>query len=119
MRRSPSASGRGGRIDMAGQGFGEVAEQLRRSTVQVQSHGRQGSGSGVIWSKDGVIVTNAHVARDSRAKVALWDGSAHEATLVSRDTRRDLASLKIDASIPQGDLGAGVTGHVGVGHDDA
>jgi len=83
---------------MAGQGFGEIAEQLRRSTVQVQSHGRQGSGSGVIWSKDGVIVTNAHVARDSRAKVALWDGSAHEATLVSRDTRRDLASLKIDAS---------------------
>ena len=80
-------------------GFGEVAEQLRRSTVQVQSHGRgQGGGSGVIWSKDGVIVTNAHVARDSRAKVALWDGSAHEATLVSRDTRRDLASLKIDAS---------------------
>ena len=83
---------------MTGKGFGEVAEQLRRSTVQVQSPGRQGSGSGVIWSKDGVIVTNAHVARDSRAKVALWDGSAHEATLVSRDTRRDLASLKIDAS---------------------
>jgi serine protease Do len=80
-------------------GFGEVAEQLRRSTVQVQSQGRrQGGGSGVIWSKDGLIVTNAHVARDSRAKVALWDGSAHEATLVSRDTRRDLASLKIDAS---------------------
>jgi len=84
---------------MTTQGFGEVAEQLRRSTVHVQSPGgRQGSGSGVIWSKDGVIITNAHVARDTRAKVALWDGSAHDATLLSRDTRRDLASLKIDAS---------------------
>jgi serine protease Do len=83
---------------MTSQGFGEVAEQLRRSTVQVQTHGRgQGGGSGVIWSKDGVIVTNAHVARGSSAKVALWDGSVHEATLVSRDTRRDLATLKIDA----------------------
>jgi serine protease Do len=38
------------------------------------------------------------VARDSGAKVALWDGSTHEATIVNRDTRRDLASLKIQAS---------------------
>src|SRR5258708_4501322 len=83
---------------MTTQGFGEVAEQLRRSTVHVQPHGiRQGGGSGVIWSHDGVIITNAHVARDTRAKVALWDGSTHEATLVNRDMRRDLASLKIDA----------------------
>jgi serine protease Do len=81
-------------------GFGEVAERLRRSTVQVQTRGRgqQGAGSGVIWSNDGVIITNAHVARDSSAKVALWDGSAYEATLVNRDTRRDLASLRINAS---------------------
>ncbi len=80
-------------------GFGEVAERLRRSTVQVQSGGRrQGIGSGVIWSSDGVIITNSHVARESGARVALWDGSAHQATLVNRDTRRDLASLKIVAS---------------------
>jgi len=38
------------------------------------------------------------VARDSDAKVALWDGSTHEATLVHHDARRDLASLKIEAS---------------------
>jgi len=79
-------------------GFGEVAERLRRSTVHVRFHRGQGGGSGVIWSQDGVIVTNAHVARGTRAEVALWDGSAHEATVMSRDTRRDLASLKIDAS---------------------
>jgi len=81
------------------QGFGEVAERLRRSTVQVQSGGRrQGGGSGVIWSSNGVIITNAHLASESGAKVALWDGSTHEATLVDRDPRRDLASLKIEAS---------------------
>ena len=43
--------------------FGEIAERLRRSTVQVFSHGHDGGGSGVIWSSDGRIVTNSHVAR--------------------------------------------------------
>ena len=42
-------------------GFGEVAEPLRRSTVQVVDPGRPGGGgSGIIWSEDGPIVTNAH-----------------------------------------------------------
>src|SRR5580692_10619121 len=76
--------------------FGEVAERLRRSTVQVAMRGRgQGSGSGVIWSADGLIVTNAHVARGTEAKVSLWDGSTHVATVLNRDPRRDLASLRI------------------------
>jgi serine protease Do len=80
-------------------GFGEVAERLRRSTVQVQTRGHgQGVGSGIIWSGDGLIMTNAHVARGTQAKVALWDGSTHDASVVNRDARRDLASLKIQAS---------------------
>jgi serine protease Do len=80
-------------------GFGEVAERLRRSTVQVQTRGRgQGVGSGIIWSGDGLIMTNAHVARGTQATVSLWDGSTHEASVVNRDARRDLASMKIQAS---------------------
>jgi serine protease Do len=82
---------------MAIYGFGEIAEQLRRSTVLVLS-GARGNGSGVIWSADGVIVTNAHVARASQMRVQLWDGRAFDATLVSRDTRRDLAELRIVAA---------------------
>ena len=46
---------------MVFQGFGEIAEQLRRSTVQITSD-RRGQGSGIIVKSDGVIVTNAHVA---------------------------------------------------------
>jgi serine protease Do len=79
------------------QGFGEIAEKLRRSTVVVFA-GQRGNGSGVIWSADGSIVTNAHVARASQMRVQLWDGREFDATLVSRDTSRDLAELRINAT---------------------
>src|SRR5713226_4564011 len=82
---------------MAIHGFGEIAEQLRRSTVLVHA-GARGNGSGVIWSADGAIITNAHVARASQTRVQLWDGREFDAALVSRDTRRDLAELRISAA---------------------
>ncbi len=78
-------------------GFGEIAEKLRRSTVVVRA-GSRGSGSGVIWSSDGQIITNAHVARGTRARVEIWDGREFDATVTSRDPRRDLAALRIDAT---------------------
>jgi len=82
---------------MAIRDFGEIAEQLRRSTVLVLPGGR-GNGSGVIWAADGVIVTNAHVARASQLRIQLWDGREFDASLVSRDTRRDLAELRVNAA---------------------
>ena len=82
---------------MAIRDFGEIAEKLRRSTVLVLP-GERGNGSGVIWSADGVIITNAHVARASQMRIQLWDGREFDAALVSRDTRRDLAELRISAT---------------------
>jgi serine protease Do len=78
-------------------GFGEVAERLRRSTVLIQA-GDRGSGSGTIWGGDGLIVTNAHVARGSHARVQLWDGREFEASIKSRDPQLDLAALRIGAN---------------------
>jgi serine protease Do len=78
-------------------GLGEIAEKLRRSTVLLHA-GLRGSGSGVIWTGDGLIVSNAHVARSSPARVQLWDGREFEATVTARDLRRDLAALHINAS---------------------
>jgi serine protease Do len=82
---------------MLPQGFGEVAERLRRSTVQVFSgtRGAQGTGSGVIWSSDGTVITNAHVALGDAARVELWDGRAIETRVAARDARADLAVLKL------------------------
>ena len=82
---------------MAFRGFGEIAEKLRRSTVLIQSGGR-GSGSGVIWSSGGTIITNAHVAQTKNPRVQLWDGREFDASVASRDRFRDLAKLRIDAT---------------------
>jgi serine protease Do len=78
-------------------GFGEIAEKLRRSTVLIQAGGRA-SGSGVIWSCNGSILTNAHVATSRKLKLQLWDGREFNAAVVSRDAQRDLAALRIDAT---------------------
>lgn len=89
-------------------GFGEIGEQLRRSTVAVRA-GR-GGGSGVIWSGDGLIVTNAHVARSERTEIELWDGRRLEGEVETRDPRRDLASVRVEArglpSVEAGDSSA-------------
>jgi len=72
-----------------------VTERLRRITVQV--HGSSGgTGSGVIWISNGLIVTNAHVARDTAA-VVLPGGRAIEARGLAWDPEYDLAALALDA----------------------
>jgi serine protease Do len=76
--------------------FGEIAENLRRSTVFIHA-GRRGNGSGVIWSSDGLIVTNAHVARREHLRVQLWDARELDATLESSDIVRDIAVLRVSA----------------------
>src|SRR5260370_14594370 len=98
--RKPALSSANARMEptnMAVPGFGEIAEQLRRSTVLIHAGGR-GAGSGIIWSSDGLLVTNAHVVRGSHPIVQLWDGREFEAVTQSRDPRRDLAQLRIDAA---------------------
>ena len=78
--------------------YGEITEQLRRSTVQIVNGNRResGTGSGVIWDSTGLIVTNAHVVRQTNARVELWDGRVFPANVESRDDRRDLAALRIN-----------------------
>ncbi|MFW9849437.1 MAG: S1C family serine protease [Candidatus Thorarchaeota archaeon] len=58
----------------------------------------KGQGSGVIMSKDGFIVTNAHVIEGVRdVDVALHDGRTYKAVVVGETRTRDMAILKIDA----------------------
>jgi serine protease Do len=76
--------------------FAGLAERIRQSTVWVKGRSH-GSGSGVIWNSDGLIITNSHVVMDKQAEVKLADGRAFDAEVISRNQKRDLAALKVKA----------------------
>jgi serine protease Do len=75
----------------------ELAATLRESTVAVRV-GHSGAGSGVVWSADGAIVTNAHVATQPGAEVVFADGRTFAARVERRDVQRDLALLRVEAA---------------------
>lgn len=57
-----------------------------------------GTGSGIVWDKEGRIVTNFHVIRDaSAAKITLANKKTYEAELVGSSADDDVAVLKIKA----------------------
>jgi serine protease Do len=76
--------------------------------VQQQSpYARRGTGSGVIISPDGYILTNNHVAGPaSEIKVRLYDGREFVARRIGVDSETDLALVKINAqNLPYATLG--------------
>ncbi|MDH3335378.1 MAG: DegQ family serine endoprotease [Rhodospirillaceae bacterium] len=71
--------------------------QLNRTLPGQQKKVQNSLGSGVIVSKDGVIVTNHHVIEGAEEiKVVLSDRREFEAKIVGSDERTDIAVLKID-----------------------
>jgi len=68
---------------------------------------REGQGSGVIFSKEGYILTNEHVIHKAREiKVVLPDGRELEGKLIGSDPRVDLAVVEIKArDLPLAKLG--------------
>lgn len=77
----------------------EVAPSTVSIIIVAQRNGRtvQGAGSGVIWSEDGVIATNAHVVRGAtEIEVALANGERFDGQVIAADPRTDLAAIRID-----------------------
>jgi len=71
-------------------------EAIRDWFTDETSYQNTGSGSGVIISDDGYVVTNNHVvANATRITIRLSDGKSYEAKLVGTDPRSDLAVVKI------------------------
>lgn len=57
---------------------------------------QQGQGSGLIFSRDGLVLTNAHVVEDAtKVTVTLTDGRIYEAEVRGSDEIVDIAVLKI------------------------
>jgi Do/DeqQ family serine protease len=87
--------------------FSEAAEAVVSGVVNIQArnrhwlrryHGGISSGSGVLISPDGYVVTNNHVVEEADAfSITLNDKREYEATLVGVDPSTDLALLKIEA----------------------
>ncbi|MGQ0467912.1 MAG: S1C family serine protease [Sporichthyaceae bacterium] len=90
-----------GRVPGFPQGFGGVA----------------GSGSGVVIGKDGLILTNAHVAGEGDLSVTFSNGRTVRAKLLGQDKQTDLAVIKaedVNDAVPiqlgqSGDLTVGQT----------
>lgn len=62
-----------------------------------RSSQRVGSGSGVVFSEDGYIVTNNHVIMDADEITVIAGKRSYQAELVGRDPSSDLAVIKIDS----------------------
>jgi serine protease Do len=103
--RSGLFSSRGEMVDRELEGLTAL---VRSYTVGVTTRGREGRGTGIVWHDEGLIVTNAHVARRGRLAVSLPDERVVEARLVAHDDGRDLALLQVSADAlrkaPLGDV---------------
>jgi S1-C subfamily serine protease len=94
-----------------------VVERIAPTVVRIDAKGGRGrgrrpeaggSGSGVVFTPDGLILTNSHVvASGGRLAVTLPDGQETSADLLGDDPDTDLAVLRISApelrSAPLGD----------------
>ncbi|HMO59657.1 MAG TPA: trypsin-like peptidase domain-containing protein [Roseiflexaceae bacterium] len=84
-----------------------LVEKVRPSVVQVRS-GRRGQGTGVIWRRDGAILTNDHVVAGAQGKlrILLDDGRHFDAEVAARNPQHDLALLRISADdLPAATIG--------------
>ena len=79
----------------------QIIAKARPSVVAIStvSGWSTGTGSGVIMTEDGTIMTNAHVVSGAQSiTVRVMDGTEYEATLLGMDEKTDLAVIKIDAT---------------------
>jgi S1-C subfamily serine protease len=76
-----------------------VAEALGPSVVQIETG--QGLGSGVVYDKRGLILTNAHVVQGAtKLTVRLQDGSTLDGQVLGADTQADVAVVRVQADEP-------------------
>lgn len=83
-----------------------IAQDVRKSLVQIKNGRRGGAGAGTIWHPDGLILTNAHVVQRPSLRVTLPDGRTLPARVLAHDDGLDLAALAVDGTdLPTAQLG--------------
>jgi S1-C subfamily serine protease len=92
-------------FDAYSEAVSTVAETVGPAVVRVDTRerggkaGRGGTGSGVVISPDGLVLTNAHVVNGAREiRLSDIEGRTTEARLLGIDPDTDLALLRADAA---------------------
>jgi S1-C subfamily serine protease len=99
-----------GVVERAAPAVVSVEVQHRRRGAPA-SRTAEGHGSGFVFTPDGFILTNSHVAHGAlKTEIAFADGRRLRAEMVGDDPETDLAVLRVDASslvaVPLGDSAA-------------
>jgi S1-C subfamily serine protease len=86
-------------------------ETVGPSVVHITAHdarGRDGTGSGVLFTPDGYVLTNSHVvSKAQRLTGSLTDGRRFDARLVGDDPATDLAVVRLSAAgLPHAQFGS-------------
>jgi len=99
-------------LDAYSRSVTEVVERVGPSVVRLDIRrgdgAKAGSGSGVIVSPDGLVLTNSHVVQGAkRAEVTTLDGRSLSGRVLGDDPDTDLALVRIDesATLPAARLG--------------
>ncbi|TGB12694.1 trypsin-like serine protease [Streptomyces sp. MZ04] len=97
-----------------------VAEAVSPSIVEISAKSSAGSatGSGVIITDDGEIITNNHVISGaSSVKVTTSDGKSYTAKVVGTDSKKDLALIKVQGASGLKAASLGNSDNVKIGDD--
>jgi putative serine protease PepD len=122
---SPSSSSVVDRKDVApaADSVEAVARKVLPSVVKINVTGsqEQGSGSGIVISSDGEILTNNHVAsvagQGGSISVSFNDGSAKKARIIGTDPQTDLAVIKAEGVSGLTPATIGKSGQISVGEN--
>ena len=86
----------------------EMTEAASGTVVRVEA-GRRVPSSGILWDRDGTVITAAHtVRREEEVRVVLADGTEVAARLAGRDPGTDVAVLKPAATFAAKAAGGGL-----------
>jgi S1-C subfamily serine protease len=90
-------------LDTYSQIVSSVARDLtpRVASLRVRHQGREGSGSAVVFTDDGFLLTNAHVVGSAREGMAAFaDGAETSFAVVGADPLSDLAVVRANGATP-------------------
>jgi len=104
---APSGSGDDALLDAYSRAVVGAAERIGPTVAHLEielpkrsrTAERRGSGSGFVFTPDGLIVTNSHVVHGARAvRASFADGSGYDADVIGDDPDTDIAVIRIGAS---------------------